>query len=247
MAQEPPPLQNPSSRVKTITPGPFSRLAIGVGVSAMGINMQAAVNANRYLNLRGIGNFFNYTDNNISTNGFNLSAKLNLASAGAALDYYPFPNHGLRLSPGVLFYNQNAVDGTIVAPGGTSFTLNNATYYSSQSNPVTGVASVVLNRQKPAPTATIGWGNMIPRSGGHWSLPFELGAAYIGKPELAMQFVSGQVCTNPQGTIGCQNVVGNQEVNNNLQAQLAKDNKNLAPLRFYPIVSFGVAYSFRIR
>ena len=42
-------------------PKPFSRLALSGGVGTMGINMQAAVNANRYINLRGTGNYLTYT------------------------------------------------------------------------------------------------------------------------------------------------------------------------------------------
>ena len=91
---------------------PFSTAAFGGGMSLMGVNMQAATNMNRYLNLRGTGNFFNYTANNISTNGFDLNGKVNMATAGVSLDYYPFPTHGFRLSPGALFYNQNQISAT---------------------------------------------------------------------------------------------------------------------------------------
>jgi hypothetical protein len=229
------------------TSAPFSRMAFGGGVSAMGINLQAAVIANRYMNLRGVGNFFNYSINNISTNGLNVSGKLNFATAGASVDFFPFPNHGFRLSPGVLFYNQNQVTATMVAPGGTSFTLNDYTYYSSQANPVTGAGGVSLNKRSPAFTITTGWGNMIPRRGGHFSFPFEIGAAFVGSPAVNMALLSGQVCADPQGTVGCQNVVGNSQIDSNLQAQVAKYQSDLNPLNIYPIFSFGVAYSFGLR
>lgn len=254
MATPPPPQYNGAMRPplnpkpKTHNgPAPFSRFAVGVGVSAMGINMQAAVNANRYMNLRGVGNFFNYSRSGISLSGFTVSGTANFASAGAAIDFYPFPNHGLRISPGALFYNQNAVSATMVATGGTSFTLNSATYYSSPSNPVAGVGSLNLHVQNPAPSLTGGWGNLIPRRGGHWSFPFEVGAAYIGAPVPVIAFTGGQVCSNAQGTAGCQNVVGDTTLNANLQAQIAKYQHDLQPLRFYPIVSFGVGFSFPIR
>ena len=240
-------LSSPSARPRATAypyPAPFSRVAIEGGVSAMGINLQTAVNLERHLNLRGTGNFFNYTVNNISTHGFNVTGTLNLAAAGVSLDYFPFPRHGLRISPGVLFYNQNEVRGAMVAAGGTSFTLNSVNYYSSPSSPVTGLASLDLHKQNPAPSLSLGWGNLIPRNGGHWSFPVEVGAAYIGHPLVAMSFVSGQVCADAQGTVGCQNVVGNSSVNSNLQAQVAKDQKSLNPYPFYPIVSFGVGYSF---
>jgi len=229
------------------TSAPFSRMAFGGGVSSMGINMQVALLANRHINLRGVGNFFNYSLSNLATNGFNVNGTLNLATAGASVDFYPFPRHGFRISPGVLFYNHNLASASMTALGGTSFTLNDITYYSSQTNPVTGTGSVRLNTQNPAPTLTTGWGNMIPRSGAHFAFPFEIGAAMIGSPAVNLAFTSGQVCADPQGTLGCINAVGNAQFQSNLLAQLVKYQNDLNPFRYYPIVSFGVTYSLNLR
>jgi hypothetical protein len=228
------------------SPGPFSRLAFGGGISTMGINLQAATNLDRYINLRVIGNVFQYTTNNISTNGFNVGAKLNFASAGAALDLYPLQKVAFRLSPGVLFLNNNSGSGTFTAQGGTSFTLDNVTYYASSTNPVQGVGNLGLNAQKPAFTVTGGWGNMIPRkAGGHLSFPVEVGVAFIGAPTLNIVLNSGQVC-NAQGQ-NCVDVATDADVQTNLKAQIAKYQSDLNPLKTYPIVSFGVAYSFHVR
>jgi opacity protein-like surface antigen len=224
---------------------PFSRIALSGGFSLMGINLQAATNLNRYLNARVTGNVFNYTASNISTNGFNVDAKLNFATAGASLDFYPFPSHGFRLSPGVLFHNTNAASATFTAQGGTSFTLDNYTYYASTTNPVQGIGSFGLHAQNPAFTITTGWGNIIPRKGGHLSFPFELGVALIGSPTVNVALNSGQVC-NAQGQY-CVDVATDQDVQTNLQAQVAKYKNDLDPLKTYPIISFGMAYSFRVR
>jgi len=223
---------------------PFSRVAFGGGISPLGINMQTAMNLNRHMNLRGTGNVFQYTNNSISTNGFNIDAKLNLASAGASLDVYPFPHHGFRLSPGVLFLNRNSAAGNFSVKGGTSFTLDNTTYYASSSNPVLGNGSLGLHGRNPAFTATTGWGNMIPRRGGHFSFPVEVGVAFIGAPTLNVVLNSGQVCDS-EGQ-NCVNVATDADVQSNLQTQVAKYTKDLEPLKTYPIVSFGVAYSFRV-
>ena len=52
----------PQTRSETsLSPAPFSRLAVSGGVGANGINMQVAVEANRFINIRGIGNYFNYS------------------------------------------------------------------------------------------------------------------------------------------------------------------------------------------
>lgn len=225
-------------------PGPFSRLAFGGGISPLGINLQAAVNANRYMNLRGVGNVFSYSVNNISTNGMNLNGKLNFASAGASVDFYPFPNHGFRLSPGTLFYNQNAVTANLTVTGGTSFTLNDITYYASSTNPITGSGSLGLHSQNPAFTITTGWGNMIPRSGKHWSFPFEIGAAMIGAPSVNVALTGGQAC-NAQGQ-NCVNVATDPNVQANLQAQITKYQNDVNSFRFFPILTFGTAYSFNL-
>jgi len=225
--------------------GPFSRLALGGGISPLGINLQAAVNVNRFINLRGVGNIFNYTVSNISTNGLNINGKLNFATAGGSVDFYPFPNHGFRLSPGALFYNQNNIAADITVAGGTSFSLNDVTYYASSTNPIKGSGGIGLNARSPAFSITAGWGNMIPRHGKHWSFPFEIGAAFVGAPTLNMALTSGQAC-DAQGQ-NCVNVATDPNVQSNLQAQLTKYRDDVKPFQYYPIISFGAAYSFRLR
>jgi hypothetical protein len=228
-----------------LAPRPLSRIALGVGVSPLGINMMAATNLCKYLNVRGTGNLFKYTVNDISTNGFNVDANLDFASAGVSLDFYPFPRHGLRFSPGVLFRNTNSASATFTAQSGTSFTLDDYTYYASATSPVKGVGTFGLHATNPAPTITAGWGNVIPYSGGHFSFPVEVGVAFIGSPAINVVLTSGQAC-DAQG-LNCVNVATDPTVQANLQAQVAKYKNDLDQLKTYPIVSFGVAYNFRIR
>lgn len=223
---------------------PLSRIALGVGVSPLGIGLQAATNINRHFNVRATGSLFNYTVNNIGTEGFNVTAKLKLASAGASLDYYPF-HAGFRLSPGVLFYDGNKADTTFVAAAGTSFTLNNHTYYSaSGGNEVRGVGAFGLGNGRAAFTATTGWGNVIPASGRHWSFPVEVGVAFIQQPTVALS-LSGFVC-DAHGH-NCVNVATDATAQADLAAQVKKYQNDFEPLKTYPIVSFGVAYNFKIR
>lgn len=236
-----------ASKANNSAPAPFSHMGMSAGIGAGGINLQAATNMNRYMNLRGVGNVFSYTVNNINTNGMNLNGKLNLASAGVSVDLYPFPNHGLRFSPGVLFYNQNSVNASVTVSGGTSFKLNDIEYYSSTSAPVQGSGSLGLNKQNPAFSMTAGWGNLISRRGGHFSVPFEIGAAFVGTPNLNLALTSGQVCSDPQGTMNCQDVTADTTLQSSLQAQIAKYQNDLNPLKVYPIFSIGIGYNFKIR
>lgn len=232
---------------------PFSSIAFGGGISLMGVNMQASTNLNRYLNLRGTGNFFNYTDSNISTNGFNLNGKVNFATAGASLDIFPFPNHGLRISPGVIFYNQNGISATATPQPDKSFSLNGYDYYpdaaTEASDPFQVNANLALNTNKEAFTLTTGWGNVIPRRHqdqvfSHLTFPFEIGAAFTGVPTINMQ-LQGNAC-NSMGA-NCVNMATDPTAQSNLNAQLAKWRSDLNPLKVYPIFSFGVSYSFNIK
>lgn len=114
----------PAARKPASVPtSPFSRIAIGGGFSPLGVHLLAATNLNPHLDVRGNGNFFRYSVGDISTSGFTISPQLNLASAGATLDVYPFAGHGFRLSPGALFYNTNQASSAVVAQPGASFTL----------------------------------------------------------------------------------------------------------------------------
>jgi hypothetical protein len=222
----------------------------------MGVNMQAATNVNRYLNLRGTGNYFTYTVNGITVNssgganGINISGKLDFNSAGVSLDYYPFPKHGFRLSPGAILNNKNQVTASGVAAGGNSFTLGSQTYYSDSVDPLNIHASLGLNTHQQAFSFTTGWANMISRKRGHWSFPFELGAVFTGVPTIGLT-LTGNACISQADSAdngpSCVNMATNSTAQANLANQKAKYQNDLSPMKVYPIVSFGVARNFRIR
>jgi hypothetical protein len=232
---------------------PFSRVAIGGGFGTLGPGIQITTNLADHFNLRASGNAFYYSTG-FNTNGFNVNAKLNMATAGVALDVYPF-HRGFRISPGLLVVNNNRVGATALAPGGTSFTFNDATYYSANANQATGATPLSvngglgLNSTKPAFTITTGWGNTIPRNG-HWSFPAEVGVALIGQPSVKVN-LSGWACQD-QAQTECGNMQDQtnstaQDVQANLAEQITKWKSDLNPLQTYPIISFGVAYSFVVR
>jgi len=177
----------------------FRHYAVGVGVSPLGINLLAATSLTRTLDLRGTGNVFTYSIKNLTTNGIDINADLNLASAGVAVDYYPW-GHGLRLSPGVLFYNGNQVSGTSAVAAGESFDLNGTTYYSSRTDPVNGKATVNLHTQSPAFTITAGWGSIVSRKSRRLTFPFEVGVALAGAPAMQMN-LTGTACYDAAQTI----------------------------------------------
>jgi hypothetical protein len=236
------------------SPAPFSRLSIGARVSPFGPGVQVTTYVTNHVNLRATGSMFRYSTD-FTTSGFDATARLHLASAGLSADIYPFRN-GFRISPGVLVYNGDRVTATSTVASGTSFTLNGDSFYSAHANSATGAtplsasAALGLNSTKPAFTITAGWGNTIPRNGGHWSFPFEAGIAMTGAPSLNAT-LTGWACTD-QAETQCTNVASATDPNalqiqGDLAAQITKWKSDLEPLKTYPVVSFGAAYSFGVR
>jgi hypothetical protein len=232
---------------------PLSRLAIGPQISPLGVGAEAAVNISQHFDGRVTGSLFSYSTS-FTTSGFNIDANLHLASAGASLDYYPFHN-GFRLSPGILVYNQNRANANAPVTPGTSFELNDQTFYAATPNPSLGITalsgkgSLNLHPTRPAFTATTGWGSLIPRSGRRWAIPFEIGVAFTGSPDLKMN-LSGWACYDQAQTL-CTNVNDpanpiSVQIQNDLQAQLAKWKSDLDTLKFYPIISTGIVFNFNI-
>jgi|HubBroStandDraft_1064217.scaffolds.fasta_scaffold47521_2 hypothetical protein len=240
----------------TSTLRPFSRFAFSAGIGVGGINLQAAVNANRYINIRGIGNYFSYSVNNVKidgsdgSNGVDVSGKLNFAEGGVAMDLYPFPNHGFRLSPGVTFYNQNGASATGVSSAGSSITLGSQKYYSDSADPMSLDAKIALNTHKQAFSMTTGWGNMISRGGGHLSFPFEIGAIFTGAPTIGLN-IAGSGCTAQADAAdngpSCVSMTTNASAQQNIASQVTKYQNDVNVLKVYPIFSFGIAYNFKIR
>lgn len=234
--------------------GPFSRMAVGGSVSPLGVGVQLTTNIAKNLNLRASASGYSYSTS-FATKGFNTNAKLNLVSAGVATDFYPF-RFGFRISPGILVLNNNRMKATSTVPGGSSFTLNGDTFYSASPNaatgatPLSGNAVLGLNSTKPAFTITGGWGNTIPRNGGHWSFPFEVGVALVGAPSLRAN-MTGWACYD-QAQTQCSDVNSTAnpiaiQIQNDLSAQIGKWKGDVDSLKTYPIISGGISYSFPVR
>ena len=228
---------------------PFSRIGIGADLSPLGIGVKSAIVLNQVLDARFMASFLSYNSNRFEIAGFNIYANIHMASAATLVDLYPF-NSVWRASAGLMFLNGNQLSAvTRVAPG-TSFTLEKATFYSSNADPVSGNVVLGLNTVRPSPMVSFGFGKFIPRSNRHWSFPAEFGAVYIGAPSLTVK-LAGTVCTDKLQTV-CSNI-GNQSnsvgssFNQNLQTRLAIWRKDLAKVQFYPILSVSVVYSFNIR
>ena len=234
---------------------PFSRIGIGANVNPLGVGINTTVILDHKFDARLMGNFFNFDSGRFEIEGFNATADLHFQSIAAAIDWYPFASVW-RISPGVLFMNGNQLSVTTDITPGTSFTLNNQTFYSASANPLTGATPLTgsgilgLHTHTPAFTIAGGFGKFIPRSDRHWSFPSEFGVAFTGAPTANVN-VSGWACLDAAQT-QCSNVGDPTnpvaiDFNNAVQSSLTKWRKDLALVKVYPLFSYSVVYSFNIR
>ena len=215
---------------------PFSAFAVQVKAGVAGVGFDLATPLARKVNLRGGASFFNY-GHHFDEDGIGVDGTLNFRTVNASVDFFPFGG-GFRISPGVVLYNGNHVTANASVPGGQSFTLNGVNYTSSMTDPVGGTFDVSFGH-KVAPSLTVGFGNMIPRSGRHWSVPIEIGFEYIGPPLIALN-LTGSACNSGF----CASVQNDPTIKANVQKEQADLNSDISPLRFYPIASIGVGYRF---
>jgi hypothetical protein len=235
---------------------PWSRVGIGVGLSPLGIGVNAAANVNTYMDLRLNGNYFSFNPGRIEVDGFNVYPDLRLDSAAAMLDVYPFDSVW-RLSAGIMFLNGNQISGSTVVAGGTSFTIDGQTFYSAKpdaatgATPITGSGVFGLHDRRPALIVSGGFGNfVIHRAFPHWSFPAEFGVIFTGAPTIDVN-MSGWACKDAAET-QCSDLSDDTnpvtiDFNNALNAQLNKWRRSFQSFPVYPVFSYGVVYSFGIR
>jgi len=220
----------------------FSSVAIAIKLGVAGPGIDVATPIASKMNLRVGASFFSYNPN-FNVDGISIVGDIELRSITEAFDWFPFGN-ALRISPGVTFYNGNHINAVAVVAGGQGFSLNDVSYVSDAANPVTGSFDMSFGHQL-APSLTIGFGNMIPRKGGHWAFPFEVGAEYIGvTPRIALNLVGSACTVTPLGS-NCQAIASTPQLMINVAGEQASINADIPKqLRFFPILSTGVSYRF---
>jgi len=213
----------------------FHSLAVGFTAGTLGAGIEVATPMAYRLNLRSSVNFFAFNDP-FSIDGVNYNARLHLKSGAASVDWFP-RGGGFHISPGVLFVKNTLSAPASVDPGKT-FVLGTQTFLNSVDDPVNGYSSVIYSR-KYAPMLLVGFGNIIPRSNRHLSLPIEFGAAYTGPPQINVT-LGGTACT----TNGCVDFVTNADAQKYLKQEINILNEDLKRYPVFPIVSVGLGYHF---
>jgi hypothetical protein len=225
----------PTRRAATIGPDlrPFRSYAAGFRAGTLGLGIEIATPLAGRINLRSGFNFFAFTDP-FSIDGVGYDARLRLQSSQTTLDWFM---GGFHISPGFLYFKSGMSAPASVGPGQT-FVLGTQTFLNSVDDPVSGSSSVIYPR-KFAPLLLFGYGNLLPRSGEHLSLPIEVGVAYTGSPVIDVA-LNGTACV----TDGCVNFSQNADAQKFLKQEIQILNEDLKHYPVFPIVTVGLAYRF---
>jgi hypothetical protein len=219
---------------------PFSEFGLGTRVGIAGAGFDIATPLAKKFNLRAGADVFNY-DTNFQEEGANVGINLHLRSGHMALDWFPFGGR-LRLSPQLLFGDNNRIRATVVIPSGSTVTLNGQNYTSSYSDPLRGSGRVDF--RKASPGLSFGFGNLIPRERGRLSIPVEIGFYYAGQPNLQLAFTGSACDPGYPPSVGCESVDQDPSFQQDVAAFKARNDHNLRYASFFPIFSVGVGYRF---
>jgi hypothetical protein len=234
---------------------PWSRMSVGADVSPLGIGIKGTIDINTFMDARGNFDIFRFNPGRFDVEGFDTYAHLQLTSAAAMYDVYPW-NSVWRLSAGVMLFNNNQLSGTVDITPGTNFTLDGQNFWSANANAVTGATPLTgggvlgFHQHNPALIVSGGFGKFIPRSDRHWSFPSEFGVIFTGAPTINVND-TGWVCKD-QAQTECANLSDPAnpvtiQFNNALNSQLSKWRRSLNDFPVYPIFAYSVVYSFNIR
>lgn len=214
----------------------YSGVGVQFKMSTLGLGGDVAMGLTNKTNVRFGVNAFSYS-HTFDKDGVSYKGSLALRSVQTQVDYFPFG--GFHLSPGLMLYNGNKLTASGTVNSGNTFDLGDFTYQGSSNDPVKATGKMGLN--KVAPMFTLGFGNLIPRSGRHVTFGFEAGFVYQGSPDIKLNF-TGTACQ--VGGTNCINTATDTTFLSRVADEQKKLNNDASAFKFYPIISFGIGYRF---
>jgi len=216
------------------------RVGIGVKGSLLGGGVEAAARVTHHTNIRAGFNIFDYS-RSFTKDQTTYNGQLSFRTVEAHFDYFPWAK-SFHLSPGVLIYAADPITAAANFSSINSFTLGGQTYWSDPNAPATANGKIDFNRASP--TATFGWGNLVPRKAKkHFSVPVELGVAFQGSPKATLN-VAGNLCTQQGVESSCSPAATTPTIQSNIISEQNKINNSTRFFKVYPIISVGLGYKF---
>jgi hypothetical protein len=232
-----PPRQSPPAPSATTQPAERDYVGVGVKVSTLGVGAEVAARVTHRANVRAGFNVLGYS-RTFTKDGIPYDGHLDFRTVEGHFDFFPWGGR-FHVSPGILGYIGDPITAHASIPGGQSFTLGGVTFYSDTTNPTHGSGKIDFNGA--APMITFGWGNLVPRSHKHFSVPVEFGIAFQGSAKSTLN-LAGNVCTS--SGVNCRDAATDPTVQTQILSEQNKLNNSMSFFQVYPVISVGVGYKF---
>ena len=197
-----------------------SGVGLTLKVGSTGVGGDVTVGLTENLNIRAGVAYFTWTQDNVGGGTDKKDFKLDLLNVPITLDWHPITGNGFRISAGVMFNNDR---GEISAKNGQTVSINDRDY-------VVSSFSGKVDFNKVGPYLGIGYGNAADTSA-HWHFSSDLGVVFVGAPNVSLDATALNPAEQPA-------------LNADVEQQRQKYSDDAKPFQVYPVVSFGVSYTF---
>jgi hypothetical protein len=205
---------------------PDFAVAVRAGTPGLGLDLDLGLSPSFGMRVGFAGFNVNHT---VNTSDVNYDGRLKLRTVTGLLDWYVFQG-AFHLTAGVAG-NGTKLD-VVGQPNQGSYTINGTTYSSSQLGSLSGQLKF---GNSVSPYVGLGWGNPAGENSRIHFL-FDVGAIYGGTPSVALTAQCGPAA--PSGSAQC------NEIQSNVAAEEQKLVSKADILRWYPVVSLGIAVRF---
>lgn len=193
-------------------------IGIRAGTLGGGLELSTALSQRAAVRLNVDG--YNRTQSSTQDN-IQYDMKLKLQTASLLGDWFPFANN-FRISAGAMFNgNKLTLKGQ---PTGGSFTINDVNYSAAE----VGSLEATVKFKKAAPYFGIGYGRPI-NSG--LSFIFDAGVMFQGSPRSKID-------------VSCGTTARCAQLQSDAAAEESSLDDSLHSFKYYPVISFGLAYTF---
>lgn len=196
--------------------------ALGGKIGTLGGGLELSVGSDNVTGRLGLNSFKYNKKLNLSNVDYDLG--LQLQTATALLDWYPFSGSFRATAGAVLNNNKGALTAT---PSGGTYTIAGNTYLASEVGSLTGE----MTFNKTAPYIGIGWGNPMATGKG-FGFTSDFGVMIQGKPKATLTATCGAAITN------CAKLQADVAIQ---QTKMETDLKNF---QYWHVVSIGISYAW---
>lgn len=219
------------SQVGAISPDEINEAALhsedasftlGLKAGTLGAGVELSLPMNDFITLRLNANGFNYSmaDDSLYSSILTSDKTYDLDTKGILLDFHLWD---LRVTTG-LYVNNNTITYLSKPKESIGIVLHNNHYTSADIGEIESIVSF----NKMAPYLGVGWGNNGGSRG--WNLSLDVGLMYHGDPSLDINVKTNRILS--------------AIIENDVEAERKKQEKELADFPFYPVVMVGISYAF---